>query len=164
VSILLDPEEVRSWWTEADDDPALMASIAVERISEKAATGDHNAQVLLDRWTRVGARHELKAARQSLRQVVMPKAPANGHSALPVRLSIAKPDGTRQLVAWETLTYAGFGLWVQEYRAHHRTRTNVLKTAERLLEVWSQRPEVMGDEALRMAGIDPQELSEAVAI
>jgi len=163
VSIVLDPDEVRDWWTEANDDPSRMADIAIRNLNERAANGDINAEVVLDRWTHIGARHDLKGARQGLRQVVMPKA-ANGHSALPIRLSVKREDGTRQLVAFETLTYVDFGMWVEEYRAHHRTRTNVLRTAERLLEVWSQQPDLIGAAALDLAGIDPRDLDEAAAI
>lgn len=164
MSLLIDAEEVREWWTEANDDPSRMAHLAVSRLSDRAAAGDANAQTLLDRWTLIGARQDLKGARRELRQVHMPKSQANGHSALPTVVSVRQPDGSHQLRWLVTLTYAEFGIYVEEYRAHHRTRTNVLRTLEALAVVWSQHPDVLGEEACRMAGIDPEELAEAVAI
>lgn len=162
--LLLDPEEVTRWWGEARDDPRRMAEVATRELRERAANGDVNADVVLWDWTIAGAIQRLKRTRQGLRQVVVPKGTGNagnGHATLPVGLSIPRPDGSHQLAVWQTLTLVDFQVYVDDYRSHLHTRTNVLRALERILTVWSEHPDVLGDDALAMAGIDPAELRVA---
>ncbi len=159
--LLLDPEEVDRWWTEARDDPRRMAEIAIRALRERASYGDVNAEAVLWDWQMAGAIQRLKRTRQGLRQVITPKGTGNagnGQATLPVGMSIPRADGSHQMVLWATLTLVDFTVYVAEYRAHTHTRTNVLRSLERILTVWSEHPDVLGDEALRLAGIDPSAL------
>lgn len=162
--LMLDPDEVRAWWVEADDDPRRMAEIAIVALRERAANGDINAEVVLNDWTVAGAIQRLKRTRQSLRQVVMPRASGEGsrEARLPVVMSLARPTG-RQLVAWDTLTYADFRRFLDAYRAQYRARAQALQVLERIDAAWSQKQDLLGADALRLVGIDPADLAEQVA-
>lgn len=159
--LLLDPEDVARWWAEARDDPRRMAEVAIRELRKRAAAGDANAEVVLWDWQMAGAIQRLKRTRQGLRQVIVPRGTGNagnGHATLPIGLSIPRPDGSHQLVVWQTLTLVDFQVYVDDYRAHVHTRANVLRALERVLSVWVEHPDVPGDEALRLAGIDPAEM------
>jgi hypothetical protein len=162
--LMLDPDEVRAWWEEAGDDPRRMAEIATANLRERAANGDINAEIVLNDWTMAGAIQRLKKSRQSLRQVVLPRASGEGtrEARLPVVMSLARPEG-RQMVAWETLTYTDFRRFVDAYRSQYRTRAQNLQVFDRLDAVWSQHQDLLGSDALRLIGIDPAEMAEAAA-
>lgn len=164
--LLLDPDEVRRWWEQANDEPRRMAEIAIAELRERAANGDANADVVLWDWQVAGAIQRLKRSRQGLRTVIVPKGTGvrgNGHASLPVSLSVRRVDGTQQLLVWDTLTFADFGVWLRDYRAQTQTRVDVLRTLERLFGIWADHADVLGAEALTLAGIDPSELSESEA-
>ncbi len=162
--LLLDPDEVRDWWTEAGDDPRRMAEIAVRNLRERAAEGDANADVVLWDWQIAGAIQRLKRTRASLRQVVMPKASGDGtrEARLPTVVSIPRATG-HQLTAWDTMTYTDFQRFLSAYRNQYRSRAKTLQVLDRIDDAWSAQPDLLGGDALRLVGIDPAEMAEQAA-
>lgn len=166
--MLIDHADVRRWWTLAGGDIGRTVELAVSEHRTKAAGPDEDsakiAARVLDGWTHSGARGDLKRDILALDQrfVVADAGPRR----FPNRMSVRKPDGSRQLPAWSAISRTEFERVASEYASHSLTRAANLALMYQALAAWDKHPEIgNAAAAFEAAGIDlltADELAEAI--
>lgn len=149
MSLLLSHDDLRRWFAAAGNDVRAATERAVAEMGDRANGGDIEAVQIVRNWTMGGARQELKRLFLALDQVVIA-----GQEALPPRMSVRKPDGSRQLMAWKSMTRDEFRAVLDDYRAQTGVRNVRIALMEQADLAWGAHPEISNAaDAFTAAGI-----------